>query len=109
MNVKGFIMEDDQGKEFVVVWEKPYLQPGKAFALRGWQRRRMVPLQCTGQELRQITGGVLITLNDFFQSLPRMPEVVENSPSDPARAAMPLLRLRNTPLLQTVSKKRRIL
>jgi hypothetical protein len=69
MNVKGFIMEDDHGKEFVVVCEKPYRQPGKVFALRGWQRRRMVPLQCTGQELRQITGGVLMTLDDLFQGL----------------------------------------
>ena len=94
MNVKGFIMEDDQGKEFVVVCEKPYVRLGKAFALRGWQRRRMVPMQCTGQELRQITGGVLITLNDLFQSLPRVCEDVNNTPSDPARAAMPLLRLR---------------
>jgi hypothetical protein len=69
MNVKGFIMEDDQGKEFVVVCEKPYRQPGRVFALRGWQRRRMVPLQCTGQEFRQITGGVLSTLDDWCQSL----------------------------------------
>ena len=72
MNVKGFIIEDDQGKEFVVVCEKPYGQPRKVFALRGWQRRRMVPLQCTGQELRQITGGVLMTLDDLFQSLRRV-------------------------------------
>ena len=71
MNVKGFIMEDDHGKEFVVVCEKPYKQPGKVFALRGWQRRRMVPLQCTGQELREITGGVLMTLDDLCQSLRR--------------------------------------
>lgn len=28
MNVKGFILEDDQGREFVMVCEKPYLQPG---------------------------------------------------------------------------------
>jgi hypothetical protein len=69
MNVKGFIMEDNHGKEFVVVCEKPYRQPRKVFALRGWQRRRMVPLQCTEQELRQITGGVLMTLDDLFQGL----------------------------------------
>jgi hypothetical protein len=69
MNVKGFIMEDDHGKEFVVVCERPYKQSGKVFALRGWQRRRMVPLQCTEQELHQITGGVLMTLDDLFQGL----------------------------------------
>lgn len=106
MNVKGFIMEDDQGKEFVVVCEKPYVRLGKAFALRGWQRRRMVPLQCTGQELRQITGGVLVTLNNLFQSLPRVLDDADNASSNPARTAMPLLRLRKTPLLQTVPKKR---
>jgi hypothetical protein len=71
MNVKGVIMEDDHGKEFVVVCEKPYKQPGKVFALRGWQRRRMVPLHCTRQELREITGGVLMTLDDLCQSLRR--------------------------------------
>ncbi len=71
MNVKGFIMEDDHGKEFVVVCERPYRQPEKVFALRGWQRRRMIPLHCTGQELRQITGGVLSTLDDLCQSLRR--------------------------------------
>ncbi len=99
MNVKGFIIEDDQGKEFVVVCGKPYKQPGKAFALRGWQRRRMVPMQCTGQELRQITGGVMITLKDLFQNLPR---VVDNAPSDPAR--------RNAIIESTgCSKKRRML
>jgi hypothetical protein len=105
MNVKGFIIEDDQGREFVVVCEKPYTQPGKAFALRGWQRRRMVPLQCTGQELRQITGGVLITLNDLFKSLPRVLDDVDNVPTGTTRAAIPLLRLRKTPLLQTVSEE----
>lgn len=69
--MKGFIMEDDHGKEFVVVCEKPDKQPRKVFALRGWQRRRMVPLHCIGQELRQITGGVLSTLDDLCQSLRR--------------------------------------
>ena len=71
MNVKRFIMEDDPGKECVVECENAYKQPGKVFALRGWQRRRMVPLQCTGQELREITGGVLMTLDDLCQSLRR--------------------------------------
>ncbi|OQW36318.1 MAG: hypothetical protein A4E20_07405 [Nitrospira sp. SG-bin2] len=72
MDVKGFIMEDDHGQEFVVVCEKPYRQPGKAFALRGWQRRRMVPLQHTGQELRHMTRGVRSALNVLLQSLPKV-------------------------------------
>ena len=71
MHVKGFLMEDEQGQEFVVVCETPYRQPRKAFALRGWQRRRMVPLQHTGQELRHMARGVRSTLNDLLQNLPR--------------------------------------
>lgn len=75
MNVKGFLMEDEHGQEFVVVCEKPHGQPGKVFSLRGWQRRRMVPLQYAGPELRRhITGGVLSTLNDLFQRLQRLSE-----------------------------------
>lgn len=76
MKVKGFIMEDDQGQEIVVVCEQPDGQPGKAFALRGWQRRRMVPLQWTGPELRHLTGGVLMTLDDLCQRLRRVSEKV---------------------------------
>jgi hypothetical protein len=76
MDIKGFIMEDDHGQQFVVVCEKPYRQSGKAFALRGWQRRRMVPLQHTGQELRHMTRGVRSALNDLLQSLPKVREDV---------------------------------
>jgi hypothetical protein len=71
MNVKGFILEDDQGREFVMVCEKPYLQAGRTFSLRGWQRRRLVPLHYSERELRRIVGGVLVTLDDLFKSLPR--------------------------------------
>lgn len=70
MNVKGFLMEDDYGQEFVVVYERLHGQPGKVFALRGWQRRRMVPLRYAGPELRRhITGRVLSALNDLAQRL----------------------------------------
>ncbi|MBH0201372.1 MAG: hypothetical protein HP496_03470 [Nitrospira sp.] len=74
MNVKGFIIEDDQGREFMVVCEPPYKQLGGTFSLRGWQRRRLVPLQYTERELRKIIGGVLATLQDLFRSLPRLLE-----------------------------------
>ncbi len=74
MNVKGFIIEDDQGREFVLVCEPPYRQLGGTFSLRGWQRRRLVPLQYTERELRKITGGVLAALHDLFRSLPRLLE-----------------------------------
>lgn len=74
MHVKGFILEDDQGREFVVGCERPYAQLGQKFFLRGWQRRRLVPLHYTDRELRQIVGGVLVTLDELFQSLPRFVE-----------------------------------
>ena len=70
MNVTGFLIEDDQGQEFVVVCETPNGKPGNAFAIRGWQRRRLVPLQCTGQELRHLTREVRSTLNDLLHSTP---------------------------------------
>jgi hypothetical protein len=66
MHLKGFILEDGQGREFVVVCERPHMQLRKVFALRGWQRRRLVPVHHTERELRQIVGGVVIELNDLF-------------------------------------------
>jgi hypothetical protein len=66
MNVKGFIIEDDEGRELVMVCEQSYAASRKTFALRGWQRRRLVPLRCTEPELRRMVGGVLTTLHDLF-------------------------------------------
>lgn len=77
MDVKGFILEDDRGREFVMVCEKPYLQAGRTFLLRGWQRRRLVPLHYSERELRRIVGNVLITLDELFKSLPRLSNSVE--------------------------------
>ncbi len=71
MHLKGFILEDGQGREFVMVCERPHMPVRKMFALRGWQRRRLVPVHHTEHELRQIVGGVVIELNDLFGSLPR--------------------------------------
>ncbi|OQW32682.1 MAG: hypothetical protein A4E19_04795 [Nitrospira sp. SG-bin1] len=73
MHVKGFILEDDQGREFVLGCERSYTRIGQKFFLRGWQRRRLVPLQYTEGELRQIVGGVLVTLKELFETLPRFP------------------------------------
>ena len=70
----GFLIEDERGQEFVVVCKQPARQLGKVFALRGWQRRRMIPLQCTEQELRNITGEVLMTLEGLLQGLPNVCE-----------------------------------
>ncbi len=77
MNVKGFIIEDDEGREFVVVCERPYRQLGGAFLLRGWQRRRLVPLHYSERELRRIVGKVLISLDDLFKNLPRFSSSAE--------------------------------
>lgn len=71
MHVKGFILEDDQGREFVLGCERPYTQIGQKFFIRGWQRRRLVPQQYSERELRRIVGGVLVTLNELFATLPR--------------------------------------
>jgi hypothetical protein len=71
MNVKGFIIEDDQGREVMMLCEQLQVGPVKTFALRGWQRRRLVPLQYTEQELHQIINRVAITLNELCMSLPR--------------------------------------
>ena len=70
MHVKGFILEDDQGREFVLECERPYTQIGQRYFIRGWQRRRLVPLPYTELELRKIVGGVLLTLYELFEALP---------------------------------------
>lgn len=92
MNVKGFILEDDQGREFVMVCEKPYLQPGRTFSLRGWQRRRLVPLDYSERELRRIVGGVLVALDDLFTNLPRFSDSVETACSIGEDSTTPRLR-----------------
>lgn len=92
MNVKGFILEDDEGREFVMVCEKLSLQPGRTFLLRGWQRRRLVPLQYSEQELRRIIGGVLVTLDDLFKSLPRFSDSLDASLPQSEGSMKPQLR-----------------
>lgn len=77
MHLKGFILEDGQGREFVMVCERLHLQGRKLFALRGWQRRRLVPVHHTEQELRQIVGGVVVELHDLFGRLSRRLEHVD--------------------------------
>lgn len=73
MHVKGFILEDDQGREFVLECEQPSARMGQMFFLRGWQRRRLVPLPYTELEQRKIVGGILVTLHELFETLPRFP------------------------------------
>ncbi len=94
MNVKGFILEDDQRREFVMVCERPYNGLGRIFSLRGWQRRRLVPLQETEWERRQIAGGALTALHDLFKSLPILIEHIDAASSDAAHPVPPVLGLR---------------
>lgn len=103
MNVKGFIIEDDQGREFVLLCEQPLGRSGRTFSLRGWQRLRLVPLQYTERELRKIVGGVLITLNDLFRSLPKLLEHISGVSSDHPGSATPLTR--KTPMLRKVTRQ----
>lgn len=71
MHVKGFIIEDDQGREIVALCEPPYARPAKTFSIRGWQRLRLVPLQHTPREYRQLVGDVEATLHDLLDHLPK--------------------------------------
>lgn len=69
MNVKGFILEDDQGREFVMGCEQPHAQRERTFLLRGWQRRRMIPLPYSERETRHFAREALLALNDLFGAL----------------------------------------
>lgn len=69
MNVKGFILEDDQGREFVMGCERPYAQLGRTFLLQGWQRRRLIPLRYSERETRHVVGEALMALDDLFTAL----------------------------------------
>jgi len=69
MRIKGVIFEDDKGREFVMVCGELYPAAAKVFALKGWQRRRLVPLQYTERELRHIARGVHAALRDIIEYL----------------------------------------
>ena len=71
MQVKGLIMEDSQGKEFVMVCDSPSMPIGQVFSLSGWQRRRLVPLRHTEREHQQIITAVLLALNHLLENVPR--------------------------------------
>jgi hypothetical protein len=89
MYVKGFIIEDDQGRDIVALCEPPYAQPAKTFSIRGWQRLRLVPLRHTKREYRQIVGGVEATLHDLLDHLPRFSKGGDTIPSDKVGAGTP--------------------
>lgn len=102
MNVKGFILEDEQGREFVMMCQQSPEQSGKTFALRGWQRLRLVPLQYPEWELRKIVAGVLVALDDLFKSLPRFADIVHEKSSLEAKSSTALLR--REPVLRKVNR-----
>ncbi len=72
MNVKGFILEDDQGREFVMECTQPCARVGRLFQLRGWQRRRLVPLRSSEREVRRLVGQALHALDDLVKELPML-------------------------------------
>jgi hypothetical protein len=103
MILKGFIIEDDQGKEFVLLCERSFGRSGRAFLLRGWQRLRLVPLQYTEQELRKIVVGVRAALHDLFRSLPRLIEHISgDSPNHSSVTQLP----RRTPVLRKARRQK---
>lgn len=92
MHLKGFILEDGHGREFVVVCKQFSVRSAKMFELRGWQRRRLVPLHYSERELRRIVGKVLITLADLFRSLPKVSESVKTPFSPGEGLTIPQIR-----------------
>lgn len=72
IQIKGLIVEDDQGKEFVMVCDAPSSQIGRVFSLSGWQRRRLVPLRCSKREHQQVVASVLLALNHLLENVPRL-------------------------------------
>ena len=78
MRLKGVIFEDDKGREFVMVCGELYPAASKVFALKGWQRRRLVPLRYTERELRQTARGVHAMLTDIVEHLSTSVGCVDN-------------------------------
>lgn len=62
MRVKGFLLEDNQGKELVLMCPSLSKPMGRTFQLRGWQRRRLVPFRHTEQESKEVMAGLYLAL-----------------------------------------------
>jgi len=71
LQIKGLIMEDGAGKEFVLVCDSSSKPMGTVFSLSGWQRRRLVPLHHTEREHQQIVTAVLLALNHLLENVPK--------------------------------------
>lgn len=63
MWVKGILLEDNQGREFVMMCLSPTKPSEKMFQLRGWQRRRLVPFRSTEEESNEIMAKVRLALS----------------------------------------------
>lgn len=72
MQIKGLIMEDAQGKEFVMVCDSSSIPTSQVFSLRGWQRRRLVPVRHTEREHDQIVAAALLVLNHLVEDVPKV-------------------------------------
>lgn len=69
MQIKGLIMEDSGGKEFVMVCDSPTNPAGKVFSLSGWQRKRLVPLRYTEREHQQVVTAALLSLGHLLENI----------------------------------------
>lgn len=72
MQIKGLIMEDAQGKEFVMVCDSSSIPTSQVFSLRGWQRRRLVPVRHTEREHDQIVAAALLALNHLVEDVSKV-------------------------------------
>lgn len=70
MRFTGILLEDNQGREFVMTCLSPKDSLGKTFQLRGWQRRRLVPFRSTEEESKEVMAKVQRTLNSMGSKFP---------------------------------------
>jgi hypothetical protein len=69
---------------FVMVCQSPSDRLGGTFSLKGWQRRRLVPLHHTERESQEIVAGALLTQNHLFTSPPRFAEEADDTKPSPS-------------------------
>lgn len=70
MRFTGILLEDNQGREFVMMCLSPKNPLGKTFQLRGWQRRRLVPFRSTEKESKEVMAKVQRALNSMGSKFP---------------------------------------
>lgn len=70
MHFTGILLEDKQGREFVMMCLSSKKPLGKTFQLRGWQRRRLIPFRPTEEESKEIMAKVRGALNSMGSKSP---------------------------------------